>query len=188
MRTHRALRCGGSGRDRAIRCPSASVASLRQRRRRSQRSRPRTPRRIGANGVTTRAKTPVNIVEHDGVDFELLLLTEAVGLRSLHYGFWEEPPSNEDLSFERLREAQARFTERLLAMIPPDVKSVLDVGSGVGDNSAAMLRRGLEVTALSPDKNHGKFYERLEAEGVEFHNVKFEDFPFGRSYDLVLMS
>ena len=52
--------------------------------------------------------------------------------------------------------------------------------------AAAMLRRGLDVTALSPDKNHGKFYEHLEAEGVEFHNVKFEDFPFGKSYDLVL--
>jgi SAM-dependent methyltransferase len=143
---------------------------------------------MAANGVGTRAKAPVNIVEHDGVDFELLLLTEAVGLRSLHYGFWDETPSTDDLSFASLKDAQARFTDRLLAMIPPDVKSVLDVGSGVGDNSAAMLRRGLDVTALSPDKNHGKFYEHLEAEGVEFHNVKFEDFPFSRSYDLVLMS
>jgi len=143
---------------------------------------------MGANGVAARARAPHNITEHDGVDFELLLLTEAVGLRSLHYGYWDEPPPNDELTFAMLREAQARFTDRLLAMIPADVKSVLDVGSGVGDNSAAMLRRGYDVTAISPDRNHRKFYEHLETEGVAFHNERFEDFVVGRPYDLVLMS
>ena len=143
---------------------------------------------MSANGVATRTRDPYSITEHDGVDLELLLLTEAVGLRSLHYGFWDEPPADDDLSFDALKEAQARFTERLLAMIPRDVRSVLDVGSGVGDNSAEMLRRGLEVTALSPDRNHGKFYDRLREDGLVFHNQRFEDFEIRRPYDLVLMS
>jgi SAM-dependent methyltransferase len=143
---------------------------------------------MSANGVATRGRTSSAITEHEGVDLELLILTEAVGLRSLHYGYWDVPPPDDELTFEALKEAQGRFTERLLAMIPGGVRSVLDVGSGVGDNSAEMVRRGFEVTALSPDRNHGKFYERLREDGLVFHNQRFEDFEIRRPYDLVLMS
>jgi SAM-dependent methyltransferase len=126
--------------------------------------------------------------EHDGTDLELFFLTEVLGLTSLHYGYWDAPPPDDALTLASLAEAQARFTERLLALVPPGTRSALDVGSGIGDNAAAMRRRGLEVTALSPDRNHRRFYEPLAREGVVFRNERFEDLDEGRRFDLVLMS
>ncbi len=126
--------------------------------------------------------------EHDGLDLELYFFTDVLGLASLHYGYWDQPPRTEDLTLASVREAQTRFTERLLSAIPPGVTSTLDVGSGIGDNAHAMAGRGLDVTALSPDRNHGKYYERKNGHSVSFHNLKFEDFHVDRTFDLVLMS
>jgi SAM-dependent methyltransferase len=143
---------------------------------------------MAVSSVFTRERKVKAVTEHKGVDLELLFLTEVVGLRSLHYGYWDSPPADVDLTLPALKEAQTRFTERLLAMIPAGVKSVLDVGSGVGDNAREMLRRGLDVTALSPDRNHEKFYEAMKGQGVVFHNRRFEDLEFRRRFDLLLMS
>lgn len=131
---------------------------------------------------------PEIATEHDGLDLELYFFTEVVGLSSLHYGYWDDPPPVEHLTLADVRRAQARFTERLLAAIPPGVRSALDVGSGIGDNAHAMAGRGLDVTAVSPDKNHGRYYERRNGHAVSFHNRKFEDLNLPRRFDLVLMS
>jgi SAM-dependent methyltransferase len=141
---------------------------------------------MGANGATMRVRGTTT--EHDGLDLELFFLTEVLGLTSLHYGYWDETPPPEELSLASLKGAQARFTERLLSLIPDGVRSVLDVGSGIGDNTAAMTRLGYEVTALSPDRNHRKFYDDLARHGVVFHNQRFEDLDAKRTFDLVLMS
>jgi SAM-dependent methyltransferase len=141
---------------------------------------------MGANGVTMKVRGTTT--EHDGLDLELFFFTEVLGLTSLHYGYWDETPPADQLSIASLKGAQERFTERLLSRIPPGVKSVLDVGSGIGDNTAAMTRRGYQVTALSPDRNHLKFYEKLKPHGVVFHNQRFEDLDAKRTFDLVLMS
>jgi MPBQ/MSBQ methyltransferase len=138
------------------------------------------------NGVAMRVRGTTT--EHDGLDLELFFLTEVLGLTSLHYGYWDQPPPREELSLSALKGAQERFTDRLLSFIPEGVRSVLDVGSGIGDNSAAMARRGFHVTALSPDRNHAKFYEALKPHGVVFHNQRFEDLDARRTFDLVLMS
>ena len=37
--------------------------------------------------------------------------------------------------------------------------------------------------ALSPDRNHSKFYEGLQADGLVFHNQRFEDFEFRRPFE-----
>jgi MPBQ/MSBQ methyltransferase len=139
-----------------------------------------------ANGVSMRVRGTTT--EHDRLDLELYFLTEVLGLTSLHYGYWDETPPPDRLSLAELKGAQGRFTDRLLEFIPAGVRSVLDVGSGIGDNTAAMTRRGYEVTALSPDRNHEKFYEALKPHGVVFHNQRFEELDAGRTFDLVLMS
>jgi MPBQ/MSBQ methyltransferase len=127
-----------------------------------------------------------NIVEFDGLDLELFFATEILKLKSLHYGYWDEPPERIDLDSVRL--AQARFTERLLAHIPTGVQKILDVGSGIGDNARALAAKGYTVTALSPDKNHGKYYGAPGEGGITFHNVKFEDFQSEERFDLIFIS
>src|SRR2546426_10234704 len=88
----------------------------------------------------------------DGVNVELFFVSEVLKLPSLHYGYWDEPPGvpGTVLGLSGIRRAQERYTLNLLHALPPQVKRVLDVGCGIGDNARAMLASGLQVTALSP--------------------------------------
>ena len=129
-----------------------------------------------------------NLVEFGGADLELFFAIEILKLRSLHYGFWDNPPRAGTLSLESLREAQARFSERLFMFIPQGVQSVLDVGAGVGDQARELTLRGYRVTAISPDKYHGRHFEPLRDLGVSFHNTTLEAFESRERFDLVFMS
>src|SRR5438445_4338312 len=99
----------------------------------------------------------------DGVNIELFFVSDVLKLKSLHYGYWDEPLAvpGAVLGLSDISRAQERYTLNLLQAIPSQVKSVLDVGCGLGDNARAMLGRGLQVTALSPDKNHRRYLEDL---------------------------
>lgn len=130
----------------------------------------------------------VGIQKDYGVDLELFFATEVLHLKSLHYGYWEVPPHAVELGLADVRDAQARYTEFLLSWIPADTATILDVGSGIGDNALAMTRKGYAVTSLSPDKNHRKFYEAPSHQRITFHGEKFEDFKPEKRFDLILMS
>ena len=126
---------------------------------------------------------PENIATIDDFDFELYFVTVILGLNSLHYGYWKEDKLQ---TLENVKEAQGEYTKTLLSLIPSSVKSVLDVGSGIGDNAKAMVKTGLRVSAISPDKNHGQYY--LQEPLINFYNLRFENFNEIEKFDLVLMS
>ena len=119
------------------------------------------------------------------LNLELFFCTEVLKLDSLHYGFWEQ---EEKLDLDSIRQAQKRYTETLLEMIPADVHSILDIGCGIGDNARALKARGYEVTAISPDRNHAAYFETADSAGIHFINTGIETFSSPEKYDLVLMS
>ncbi len=119
----------------------------------------------------------------DAIDLQLFVCTEVLKLPSLHFGYWE--PGSQP-RWAEVGAAQARFTEQLIAAVPGDVRSILDVGCGVGDNARALSSRGYRVTAISPDANHGRY---VASDGrIEFARTRFEDFRRDNVFDLVLMS
>lgn len=129
-----------------------------------------------------------NLVDFGGFDLELFFATEILKLKSLHYGYWDEAPRLEDITLQSVRDAQARFTERLLSFIPEGVRTVLDVGSGIGDNARALAAKGYIVTAVSPDKNHAKYYGPAGENNITFHNTTFEGFESEQQFDLIFIS
>lgn len=126
---------------------------------------------------------PENIVTVDDLDFELYFVTEVLKLDSLHYGYWKKEWAP---TLENMRLAQKEYTDTLLSLIPTEVRNVLDVGSGIGDNASAMSRINLRVSAISPDKNHKKYYPIDSS--IKFYNTKLEDFDTTDQFDLILMS
>lgn len=124
-------------------------------------------------------------IVHNGLDIELFVCSEVLKLRSLHFGWWE-PDDPQTLA--GLRRAQARYTEKLLEHIPEGVQDILDVGAGLGDVAQAMSHAGYTVTAISPDRNHARYFERPELSRVEFVKARLEDFQTTKRFDLVLMS
>ena len=119
------------------------------------------------------------------IDWELMVCTHVFGLRSLHWGVWED---GEPITLAGLRTAQARFTEKLLAAIPEGVQTVLDVGCGMGDNAAALAGRGYRVTCIAPIANYADHLASMRPGGVSFEQAKIETFESDRVFDLVFMS
>jgi MPBQ/MSBQ methyltransferase len=114
-----------------------------------------------------------------------MFCTHVLGLRSLHWGLWEEADA---MTLGGLRTAQARYTQNLLASVPAGVRTILDVGCGMGDNAAALADRGYEVTAIAPIANYVDHLATLRTRGVTFTQEKIETFESARPFDLVLMS
>ena len=132
-----------------------------------------------------------NITEFDGLDLELFFCTEILKLNSLHYGYWEENEKPEEdgtkLTLDCLRDAQQKYTDVLIDAIPKNVKSILDVGCGIGDVSRALSKLEYNVTAISPDSNHAKYFENHLSK-LTFLQTKFEDLKVDSKFDLILMS
>ncbi|GAB1541473.1 hypothetical protein NUACC21_41440 [Scytonema sp. NUACC21] len=101
----------------------------------------------------------------------------------LHYGYWN---LEDELNIENLFLAQKRYIDHLISFIPQEVKTVLDVGCGIGGNTLRLLEKGFEVEALSPDIAQEKAF--IAKGKVPFHLSKFEKFETDKTYDLILMS
>lgn len=116
------------------------------------------------------------------VNTALRFYHEVVGLDHLHYGLW----NGESLDLAGLKVAQDRFSRHLLGWIPDGVRSVLDVGCGIGSTARLLKDGGYEVEGLSPDPYHQSAF--AERTGAPFHLSRFQEFRPRRAYDLVLMS
>ena len=75
----------------------------------------------------------------------------------------------------------------LIEAIPKNVKSILDVGCGIGDVSRALSKLEYDVTAISPDINHPKYFENHISK-LTFMQTKFENLDINNKFDLILMS
>jgi MPBQ/MSBQ methyltransferase len=136
------------------------------------------PRRPGLLRRLAERRSPRRVK----VSTALRFYHEVVGLDHLHYGLWNGEP----LTLDGLKVAQDRFTRHLLSWIPEGVRSVLDVGCGIGSTALMLKQSGYEVEGLSPDPYHQAVFSRRV--GTPFHLSRFQEFRPPRRYDLVLMS
>lgn len=131
------------------------------------------------------SRIPLPKVGSGPIDWELMLCTHVMGLRSLHWGLWEQ---GDALTLAGLRTAQARYAQKLLAAIPEGVRTVLDVGCGMGDIAIALAEKGYEVTCIAPVANYADHLSSMRAKGISFIQTTIENFESERTFDLVLMS
>ncbi len=114
---------------------------------------------------------------------------ELSGSPYLHYGYWEPvPASGEELTIARLRIAQEAYAAKLVSFIPEGIKTVLDVGSGIGGNAAYLQQRGFTVEGLAPDPFQQEMFVSQTKGQAPFHLTRFEDFQGTHCYDLILFS
>lgn len=124
------------------------------------------------------------------IDHVLKLYSETFRSPYLHYGFWDNPElvDPENLSLRDMVAAQERYIEHLASFIPAGVKSILDVGSGIGGNTSFLLKKGYWVETLSPDKYQESVIQEKYNGKVPFYRTKFENFKPSKEYDLILQS
>ena len=124
------------------------------------------------------------------IDHVLKLYSESIRSPYLHYGFWDDPESIDpnELTLDDMVKAQGRYIEHLASFIPEEVKTILDVGAGIGGNSSYLISKGYEVEALSPDEYQETVFKEKYDGQVKFHRSKFENFQPEKKYDLVFES
>ncbi|MBN2281158.1 MAG: methyltransferase domain-containing protein [Candidatus Marinimicrobia bacterium] len=118
--------------------------------------------------------------ENDSV---LRFYHEVLGLERLHYGLWLE---KDQLTIDKLKEAQIRYENFLMEKIPEGVRSILDVGCGTGILAKNLLEKGYAVEGLSPDFHQQKnFTENIQA---PFHHMRFGHLDLENYFDCLIMS
>lgn len=124
-----------------------------------------------------------------------LVLAQQLGnVEDLHYGLWDP---DLPLAFANLREAQQRYSNMLLSLLPVPARGVkvLDVGCGTGHLIRQMLDRGYHADGVIPAPDLGALVRRRIGEVTGYRprifECRFEDFPVDEAraaYDVVLFS
>jgi 2-polyprenyl-3-methyl-5-hydroxy-6-metoxy-1,4-benzoquinol methylase len=103
----------------------------------------------------------------------------------LHYGLWLE---GETPSFPKLRQAQERYVEKLLALLPPAPASILDIGGGTGAMAGRLASLGYQVEMLTPSEVQVGIAREALGDSVRVHQSRLEDFAPGKRFDVCLFS
>lgn len=130
---------------------------------------------------------PFSVPKPQGFDVELNIYTKVLKLKSLHWGYWK---GIKDHSLKNLRKAQDAYTSKLLSLVPEGVKTVLDVGAGIGDNAIRFAQKGYQVYALTPEPGQILILNELSRKykNISPIQTKYEYFETDQKFDLILMS
>jgi SAM-dependent methyltransferase len=121
------------------------------------------------------------------LDFEALLTQALFGHGFAHYGYWPDgrPATPSAMA---LGKAQQDYFELLASTIPDGVESILDVGSGTGENALQLVGRGYRLECLCPSEQlNGMARAKLPAD-VTVTTVRFEDYDSPRHFDMCLFA
>lgn len=103
----------------------------------------------------------------------------------LHYGYWDD---SLEVNIDNLPLAQQIYSSFLLEHVPAEVKSILDVGCGVGENARLLLDKGFKVDCVSPSAYlTEKTREKVQDQSKIFE-CYFEQVETDKRYDLILFS
>lgn len=91
--------------------------------------------------------------KHADLDLFARMLKVFADTPWLHYGLWLQ---GETPSFPKVRQAQERYVDKLLALLPPAPASILDIGGGTGAMSERLVSLGYTVEMLTPSEYAGR--------------------------------
>ncbi len=108
-----------------------------------------------------------------------------LNMQDLHYGYW---PEGLPVEPRNMSEAQARYTELLMAHVPGGIHSILDVGCGAGNTARKLLERGYRVDCVSPNGFLTGVAKTVLGSRATIIETRFQDLDTDRRYDLILFS
>ncbi|OGS03635.1 MAG: hypothetical protein A2204_03430 [Elusimicrobia bacterium RIFOXYA1_FULL_47_7] len=103
----------------------------------------------------------------------------------LHYGYW---PDGLKVDISNITIAQENHSGLILSAIPPEVKSVLDVGCGAGSLASRLIAKGYSVDCVSPSSILTNEAKKLVDNKCEFFESTYEQVETDKKYDIVIFS
>ena len=121
-------------------------------------------------------------------DAQLLFYSRILPGDFLNYGFFANPAIEpEDMSLNQIRDAQIRYAENMLELVPDQRAPVLDAGCGMGGLVTLAAARGLNITALTPNLAQAAFL-RQKHPAVPLVEDKLENFRSAETFGTVITS
>ncbi|MFQ6082839.1 MAG: class I SAM-dependent methyltransferase [Candidatus Aminicenantia bacterium] len=103
----------------------------------------------------------------------------------LHYGYWTE---DLEVDIQNMPKAQENYTNFIISHIPEGIKTVLDVGCGVGIFALKLINKGYQVDCVSPSPLLTKRAQELLGNRSHIFECKYENLQTEKRYDMVLFS
>ncbi len=120
-----------------------------------------------------------------GLGVGLVLGRHFFGIEDLHYGYWT---SDLQVDIRNLPRAQERYSEFVISHIPRGVKTILDVGCGIGGVARRLIDRGFQVDCVSPSPFLTQFARQVLGPDAQLFECPFEELETHKRYDLLLFS
>jgi len=118
-----------------------------------------------------------------GLEFAAICGKHFLKLKHLHYGYWT---GDLPLDITNLHIAQENYTNFLVSHIPDDVKTILDVGCGLGQMAKRLVDMGYRVDCISPSPFLNKQVRLLLPNTSQVFECTYEQFQTQCKYDVVL--
>ncbi len=120
-----------------------------------------------------------------GVEIGAICGKHFLNTEHLHYGYWLK-----DLKVEiaNLRTAQQNYTNFLLSQIPEGVKTILDVGCGLGYTVQRLIDAGYIADGVSPSPFLAEKSRSLLGNQSTIFECTYEKLATVKRYDLILFS
>lgn len=124
----------------------------------------------------------------EGTDYGLRFMAEVMKAEHLHWAYFPQKKFlGDQLTFSELKQAQLEYTKHLFSFIPSNVRSILDVGAGLGKTASLLTEKGYRVHCLSNDRYQQTVINQ-KYPAIPFTKSRFEESNPGEKFDLVLMS
>jgi SAM-dependent methyltransferase len=120
-----------------------------------------------------------------GLEIGLIIGNQLFNTEHLHYGYWTE---GLPVNLMNLPKAQQNYSDFIIEQIPPSVKTILDVGCGVGKFARQLQEKGYEVDCVSPSAVFSERARALLGDKSQIFESKFEELETDKRYDLILFS
>jgi ubiquinone/menaquinone biosynthesis C-methylase UbiE len=120
-----------------------------------------------------------------GLIFAAILGQDVFKIEDLHYGYWT-PDLPAD--YFNLARAQANYSQFLLSHIPVGVKTILDVGCGMGAMAQKLIGLGYQVDCVSPSLLLTQRVREKLGSSCRIFECNYEELETDNRYDLVLCS
>lgn len=118
-----------------------------------------------------------------GLDIGLIVGKHLFQTEHLHYGYWT---NDLEVNIQNMPRAQENYTDFVISHIPDGIKTILDVGAGVGKFAEKLINKDYQVDCVSPSPLLTKHARDILGDKSHIYESNYENLNTENRYDVIL--